>query len=178
MRLTYTLLVISLHKINMLVSFAAPLNTRPSVRSSERQRIFLQRRWQSGQSEFWRSHRWRCERTVMINAHQKRAFYRKSHVEDARFDTQNCAFPTRVLHNPKARTKNARFHGKSHAFDVSVCNQTPEQAFMNTLACHIVRVFEERALRAQYLLRARLTRAWRGGDVRARVWNVSRLMWS
>ncbi len=30
-------------------------------------------------------------------------------------------------------------------------------------------VFEERALRAQYLLRARLTRAWRGGDVRARV---------
>ncbi len=29
MRLTYTLLVISLHKINMLVSFSAPLNTRP-----------------------------------------------------------------------------------------------------------------------------------------------------
>ncbi len=28
MRLTYTLLVISLHKINMLGSFAAPLNTR------------------------------------------------------------------------------------------------------------------------------------------------------
>ncbi len=26
-----------------------------------------------------------------------------------------------------------------------------------------VRVFEERALRAQYLFRARLTRAWRGG---------------
>ncbi len=52
MRLTYTLLVISLHKINMLVSFSAPLNTRPSVRSSERQRIFLQRRWQGGQSEF------------------------------------------------------------------------------------------------------------------------------
>ncbi len=44
MSLTYTLLVISLHKINMLVSFSAPLNTRPSVRSSERQRIFLQRR--------------------------------------------------------------------------------------------------------------------------------------
>ncbi len=52
MRLTYTLLVVSLHKINMLVSFSAPLNTRPSVRSSERQRIFLQRRWQGGQSEF------------------------------------------------------------------------------------------------------------------------------
>ncbi len=32
-----------------------------------------------------------------------------------------------------------------------------------------VRVFEERALRAQYLFRARFTRAWRGGDVRARV---------
>ncbi len=30
-----------------------------------------------------------------------------------------------------------------------------------------VSVFEERALRAQYLFRARLTRAWRGGDVRA-----------
>ncbi len=29
-----------------------------------------------------------------------------------------------------------------------------------------VRVFEERALPAQYLLRARLTRAWHGGDVR------------
>ncbi len=28
-----------------------------------------------------------------------------------------------------------------------------------------VRVFEERALRAQYLLRARLTRTWRGGNV-------------
>ncbi len=28
MRLTYTLLVISLHKINMLVSNSAPLNTR------------------------------------------------------------------------------------------------------------------------------------------------------
>ncbi len=28
-----------------------------------------------------------------------------------------------------------------------------------------VRVFEARALRAQYLFRARLTRAWRGGDV-------------
>ncbi len=65
MRLTYTLLVISLHKINMLVSFSAPLNTRPSVRSSERQRIFLQRHWQGGQSEFWRSRRRRCERTVM-----------------------------------------------------------------------------------------------------------------
>ncbi len=64
MRLTYTLLVVSLHKINMLVSSSAPLNTRPSVRSSERQRIFLQRRWQGGQSEFWRSRRRRCERTV------------------------------------------------------------------------------------------------------------------
>ncbi len=64
MRLTYTQLVVSLHKINMLVSFSAPLNTRPSVRSSERQRIFLQRRWQGGQSEFWRSRRRRCERTV------------------------------------------------------------------------------------------------------------------
>ncbi len=42
MRLTYILLVVSLHKINMLVSFSAPLNSRPSVRSSERQRIFLQ----------------------------------------------------------------------------------------------------------------------------------------
>ncbi len=31
-----------------------------------------------------------------------------------------------------------------------------------------VRVFEERALRAQYLFRARLTRAWHRGDVRAR----------
>ncbi len=41
-----------------------------------------------------------------------------------------------------------------------------------------VRVFEERALRAQYLFRARLTRACCGGDVRARVWNVSHLMWS
>ncbi len=41
-----------------------------------------------------------------------------------------------------------------------------------------VRVFEERALRAQNIFHARLTRAWRGGDVRARVWNVSRLMWS
>ncbi len=29
-----------------------------------------------------------------------------------------------------------------------------------------VRVFEEHMLCAQYLLRARLTRAWRGGDVR------------
>ncbi len=48
-RLTYTLLVISLHKINMLVSFLAPLNT---YRSSERQQIFLQRRWQGGQSDF------------------------------------------------------------------------------------------------------------------------------
>ncbi len=64
MRLTYTLLVVSLHKINMLVSFSAPLNTRPSVRSSERQRIFLQRRCQGGQSEFWRSRRRWCERTV------------------------------------------------------------------------------------------------------------------
>ncbi len=52
MRLTYTLLVISLHKINMLVSFAAPLNTRPSVRSSERQRIFLQRRWQAARADY------------------------------------------------------------------------------------------------------------------------------
>ncbi len=69
MRLTYTLLVISLHKINKLVSFSAPLNTRPSVRSSERQQIFLQRRWQSGQSEFWRSRRRRCERTVRARAH-------------------------------------------------------------------------------------------------------------
>ncbi len=51
------LLVINLHKINMLVSFSAPLNTRPSVWSSERQRIFLKRRWQGGQSEFWRSRR-------------------------------------------------------------------------------------------------------------------------
>ncbi len=32
-----------------------------------------------------------------------------------------------------------------------------------------VRVFEEGALRAQCLLRACLTRAWRGGDIRARV---------
>ncbi len=39
-------------------------------------------------------------------------------------------------------------------------------------------VFEERTLRAQYIFRARLTRTWRGGDVRVRVWNVSRLMWS
>ena len=75
-------------------------------------------------------------------------FYSKSHVEDARFDTQKCAFLTRVFRNPKAHAKNARFYGKSgvkgarfavrsHAFDVSVCNQTPEQAFMTTLACHI-----------------------------------------
>ncbi len=28
-----------------------------------------------------------------------------------------------------------------------------------------VRVFKERALRAQYLLHARLTRAWCGGDI-------------
>ncbi len=32
-----------------------------------------------------------------------------------------------------------------------------------------VRVFEDRAVRAQYLFCARLTRAWRGGEVRARV---------
>ncbi len=32
-----------------------------------------------------------------------------------------------------------------------------------------VHVFEERALQAQYLFHARLTRAWRGGDVRVRV---------
>ncbi len=69
MRLTYTLLVVSLHKINMLVSFSAPLNTRPGVRSSECQRIFLQRRWQGGQSEFWRSRRRRCERTVTPHSH-------------------------------------------------------------------------------------------------------------
>ncbi len=36
----------------------------------------------------------------------------------------------------------------------------------------------EHTLRAQYSFRARLTRACRWSEVGARVWNVSRLMWS
>ncbi len=75
------LLVVS----NMLVSFAAPLNTTPSLRSSERQRIFLQRRWQGGQSEFWCSRRRRCERTdtrALWNGRKTR-FYWSARTESA-----------------------------------------------------------------------------------------------
>ncbi len=32
--------------------------------------------------------------------------------------------------------EDARFAVKSHAFDVSVCKQAPEQTFMNTMAFH------------------------------------------
>ncbi len=41
-----------------------------------------------------------------------------------------------------------------------------------------VRAMVEHALRAQHRFRARLTRAWRRGEVGAHVWNVSHLMWS
>ncbi len=48
------------------------------------------------------------------------------------------------------------FAVKSHAFDVSVCNQTPEQAFMTTLACHTCGV--KRALNGRHT--ASVSGAW------------------
>ncbi len=90
-------------------------------------------------------------------SHQKRTFLTPISCYDKRTSK------TRVFGGSKARVKNTRFIGnhtsrtpfwytkprvsdahspqsqsavKSHAFDVSVCNQTPEQAFMTTLACH------------------------------------------
>ncbi len=58
--------MVSLHKINVLVCFAAPLNTWQAQfqSTSERPRIFLQRCCQGGQGEFRRSRRWWCNRTV------------------------------------------------------------------------------------------------------------------
>ncbi len=56
-----------------------------------------------------------------------------------------------------------------HVVSFSVCY---EMIQATARADTFVRVFEERALRAQYLraiLRARLTYAWRGGDVRVHV---------
>ncbi len=47
MRLTYTLLVISLHKINVHVCFAAPLNTLQAIELRQSvHEIFPQRCWQ------------------------------------------------------------------------------------------------------------------------------------
>ncbi len=56
-----------------------------------------------------------------------------------------------------------------HVVSFSVCYEIIQAtAHAGTFVC----VFEERALQAQYLcaiLRARLTHAWRGGDVRVHV---------
>ncbi len=63
MRLTFTLLVFSLHEINVLVCVAAPLNTWQA--SDLRQRVhepfYSVAAWQRG---FWRSRGRRCERAV------------------------------------------------------------------------------------------------------------------
>ncbi len=51
---------LTVHKISKLVCFAAPLNTRQAYdlrQSGRAATIFLQRCWQSGQGEFWRSRR-------------------------------------------------------------------------------------------------------------------------
>ncbi len=53
----------------------------------------------------------------------------------ARFRRAFSIIPKRALRTRVFMAKRA-FAVKSHAFDVSVCNQTPEQAFMTTLACH------------------------------------------
>ncbi len=63
MRLTFTLLVFSLHKINVLVCVAAPLNTwqASDLRQRVHESFYSVAAWQRG---FWRSRGRRCERAV------------------------------------------------------------------------------------------------------------------